>query len=245
MFPDATGTVITTGNPEDLETRFVKLKTLTAIGVKVGLETSPVTKSNVTIISFDKYTTLMLGSLKIINEYDTKDDRLNYGDARLQLTENFTLLGIVPPKARDIYTSGSADWLPPHCTSPFGNLAEASAECRYCAAGAECSHKNEILIPDVSGTVITTGNLAELPSIAVPFNTLRVAGKTLLLGDITLGTPAAELLTPNPQTFTHPAYLRSIEALDVTRQCDGFEVCWRVLTDAHGCSRMLTYADVC
>ena len=46
MFPDATGTV----------TRFVKLKTLTVIGVKVGLETSPVIKSNVTVISFDKYT---------------------------------------------------------------------------------------------------------------------------------------------------------------------------------------------
>ena len=100
MFPDATGTV----------TRFVKLKTITAIGVKVGLETSPVTKSNVTVISFDKYTTLMLGSLKIINEYDTTDDRLTL----LQLTKNFTSLGIVPPKARDIYTSGSADWLPPH-----------------------------------------------------------------------------------------------------------------------------------
>jgi hypothetical protein len=189
----------------------------------------------VTVISFDKYTTLMLGSLKIINEYDTKDDRFNYGEAHLQHAENFTSLGIVPPKARDIYTSGSADWLPPHCTSPFGNLAKASAECWYCAACADCSHKNEILIPDVSGTVITTGNLAELPSIAVPFNTLRVAGKTLLLGDITLGTPAPELLTPNPQTFTHPAYLRSMEALDVTRQCDGFEVCCRMQTDADEC----------
>ena len=83
--------------------------------------------------------------------------------------------------------------------------------------------------------MITTGNLDELPSIAVPFNTLRVAGKTLLLGDTTLVTPAPELLAPNPQTFTHPAYLRSIETLDLTRQCDGFEVCWH----------MLTYADVC
>ena len=212
-FPDATGVIITTGNPEDLIIKKMALRSLTLVGGEFGNGDSPALKSGTTVVTFDKYQTLMTGSMQLVNPCVTPEGE----NPCRPSTDVFTTFGIVsgatvgPARGRrpvrdDIYTDGSEDWVPDHCRTLDGT-AEMLEECRYCTAGAECEDKNEIYIPDVSGTVITTGNMDELPSVAIPYASFSAGGRTTLDGDVTLGTPAPALPSHN-QTFIHPDYLR-------------------------------------
>ena len=128
------------------------------------------------------------------------------------------------PRRRDIYTPGAPGYVPDMCRTLEG-LKEDLQECNYCTAGAECEDKNEILIPDVSGTVITTGNMDLLPALAIPYSSFSTGGTTTLRGDITFGTPAPDL-TSSQQSFVHPSYLRFSQPDWITRRrffCDEFE----------------------
>ena len=136
----------------------------------------------------------------------------------------FTKFGIVEPRRRDIYTPGAPGYVPDMCRTLEG-LKEDLEECNYCTAGAECEDKNEILIPDVSGTVITTGNMDLLPAMAIPYASFSTGGRSTLKGDITFGSPAPDL-TSSQQSFVHPHYLRFSQPDWITRRelfCDDYE----------------------
>jgi hypothetical protein len=219
-FPDATGVIITTGNPEDLIIDKMILRSLTVIGGEIGNFESPVLNSGITVLTFDKYQSLMSGDLQLVNSCVTPEGEV----ACIPSTEFFTSFGILQPVHRDIYTDGSENWLPEHCRTLDG-VKELMEECFYCTAGAECEDKNEIYIPDVSGTVITSSNMDSLPTMAIPFSSLSAGGTTLLKGDVTLGTPAPALPSFD-QTFIHPDYLRFSDSNWASKrgyECSQFE----------------------
>ena len=219
-FPDAVGVVITTGNPEDLVLKKMTLRALDFSGGEFGGSTSPITKSRVSIVTFDKYQSLMVGSMQLINDCENVE-----GTERCKPATNvYTKLGIMPTKRRDIYTPGDPAFVPAHCRELAGTQ-EILQECNYCTAGPECEDKNEILIPDITGTVITTGNMEQLPALAIPYSSYSAGGEVRLNGDITFGTPAPDL-TASQQSFRHPEYIRYSEPDWVTRRgyfCDEFE----------------------
>ena len=68
-FPDAIGVIITTGNPEDLILKKMTLRALDLVGGEIGAGTSPITKHKVTVVTFDKYQSLMVGDLQIVNDW--------------------------------------------------------------------------------------------------------------------------------------------------------------------------------
>ena len=231
-FPDATGVIITTGNPEDLIINKMILRSLTVMGGEFGNLNSPVLDSGITVVTFDKYQSLMSGNLQLVNPCVTPKGEA----ACIPSTEFFSSFGIlapvlppIPPSLppsphRDIYTDGSENWLPEHCRTLDG-VTELMEECFYCTAGAECEDKNEIYIPDVSGTVITSGNMDSLPTMAIPFSSFSAGGTTLLEGDVTLGTPAPALPSFD-QPFIHPDYLRFSDSNWASKrgyECSQFE----------------------
>ncbi|EKX42705.1 hypothetical protein GUITHDRAFT_111377 [Guillardia theta CCMP2712] len=207
-FPDATGIVITTGNPNDLVFTKISLLSLDLDADNyVGSLVSPLTDSGFTVISFDKYESVIVGKMQFAN-------RACQGSTCYPFPT--TALHIIPPTVKDLTTIGTADWIPELCRGK--GVQEQLEKCNYCTAGDECAYKRELLFPDASGTVITTGNMQNLPAVAIPYNALSVGANAAMEGDVTLGNPTPELVTPG-LLFKAPEYLR--ESRTVT--CDGFE----------------------
>ena len=219
-FPDAVGVVITTGNPEDLTLKQMTLRALDFVGGEFGAGTSPITNHQVTVVTFDKYQSLFVGSMQLANDCTVAPGQ----EFCMTDTSVYTKFGIVKPHRRDIWTPGDPAFVPAHCRVLEGTQ-EVLQECSYCTAGPECEDKNEILIPDISGTVITTGNMEELPAMAIPFSSFSAGGTVSLSGDVTFGSPAPDL-TASQQSFLHPEYLRYSEPDWITRRgyvCDQFQ----------------------
>jgi len=127
VFPDATGTVITTGNTDDLVFKSIKLE-----GLEVQIEANFGEPGSLTILNFG-------------------------ASSRVSGCFNF-----VAQEGDTAYTQMCA--LPP-------------------------TNQNHILLPDVSGVVLTTGNLLGLPAISIPDEHLFVGGDVSLEGAIELGNP--------------------------------------------------------
>ena len=129
VFPDATGTVITTGNTDDLVFKSINLE-----GLEVQQEANfgEPGSSEPTILNFGASSRISGCFNFIKNEGDTA----------------YTQMCAIPP-----------------------------------------TKNNVIELPDVSGIVLTTGNLLGLPAIAIPDEHMFVGGDVSLEGSIELGHP--------------------------------------------------------
>ena len=134
-FPDATGTVITSGNTDDLVFKSVALDGLTVEGpANFGAKgTDPQGNPTMTFFNFGS-NTRMTGCINFVNGDDVDEK---------------TQVCAVQP------TDG-----------------------------------NELTLPDVSGTVVTTGNLLGLPSLRIPTGNLQIGGNSSLEGSVKLGDAA-------------------------------------------------------
>ena len=130
-FPDATGTVITTGNIDDLVFKKISLGGLVLDGEAEFMNS--------------------IGNKAVINFRNT---------SRIAGCLNF---------AREM-------------NSEAGKLVTQLCEERP-------SQQNEILLPDASGVVLTTGNLLNLPSMRFNQSALSIGGDVSLEGDVQLGAP--------------------------------------------------------
>jgi hypothetical protein len=127
-----TGTVITTGNTEDIVFKNIQLEGLTIEGAAdLGFDNS-------------KYTYINFGSSSRITGCFNMfpGDRNNAGTERTQL-------------------------------------------CAIRQTG-----ENTLILPDVSGTVLTTGNLLNLPAMTIPTGHVFVGGNTSFEGALKLGDPS-------------------------------------------------------
>ena len=127
VFPDATGTVITTGNTDDLVFKSISLE-----GLEVQIEATFGEPGGQTILNFGASSRISGCFNFVANEGDVAYTQL--------------------------------------CSLP-------------------ATKSNLILLPDVSGVVLTTGNLMGLPAISIPDEHLFVGGDVSLEGAIELGHP--------------------------------------------------------
>ena len=167
------------GNADDLVLSVVKLLSLQAVGnTRIGFS-----EEELSFLAFDKYTSTIQGGMKFITPCVETDPLVPCQNQPYP----FTFLTTERPTRKDLETLGSPDWVPPSCRG--GGTQEALAECRWCSAGEECASKRELLLPDVSGTILTTGNLNDLPYLEISQGSISVGQNTSLLGDITFGVP--------------------------------------------------------
>lgn len=213
-FPEATGVVLTTGNIDSLALTDVQLEGLELdgpanfgrqnidddmrpkTGYPFGYYTQMVNGILIyrALTDFDPSTSTINGGLRMVSGYG--DPTLRYGTTLLQGTGQispFTLLDMAPHTP----FTGKVDDLPEnqqrYCVEsvPYEQYKTTSSLMDYDRLNPErCLMKREILLPDVTGDVITTGNLQKLPSMAVPREGLFMTGSQSsleIMGNLTLG----------------------------------------------------------
>lgn len=221
--PEANGTIITTGNVDDLILDVVKLEGLYLINwmnfghqYPVEQNSTPTTgepsgyrlKEDFDVwaahAEFDPVSSRVVGALRMIAGYGHPN--ITYPDLRPGRNRYNTRSGsAVPDPATVLHVEAPTLF---DSDQPLSSLPEYQQ--RYClesepyhfeedrsymqedhrSAPERCRFKREILLPDVSGTMLTTGNLLETPSIAIPRENLILASsesKLKVWGNITWG----------------------------------------------------------
>ena len=214
-FPEATGVVLTTGNIDSLTLTDVQLEGLDMDGpINFGVQNidsdkrpkmgypegfySEVVNGMViyrSLIDFDPPTSYVTGGFRMVAGYG--DPELRYGTTLLPGTGQVgpvTYLNAVPHTP---FEATTVEELPEYqqrfCveSKPYGPYKTMNSLMEEDTSNpSRCFQKREILLPDASGQIITTGNLQELPSMAVPRDGLFMegtAGKFEVFGNLTLG----------------------------------------------------------
>ena len=199
--PEANGTIITTGNVDDLILDVVKLEGLFLINYMnfgnqfpVEQNTTPTKgepsgyrlKQDFDVwaahAEFDPVSSRVVGALRMIAGYGHPN--ITYQDTRPGKSRFNTRSGsAVPDPATVLHLEAPTLF---DSDEPLSSLPQYQQ--RYCIESEayhheedraytqeahrvdpeRCRFKREILLPDVSGTILTTGNLLELPSMAIP-----------------------------------------------------------------------------
>ena len=240
-FPHANGTIITTGNVDDLKLDVVKLEALSLIGyMNFGNQFPQEQNSTPTSgyptgyrykeefdtwashAEFDPVSTRIVGGLRFVAGYGHPnltyyDDRQGF-DSSLEarfgaaLADPHTLFHIEAPTlfSDDEALSSLPQFQQRYCIDSEPYHYEADRNDFYQPIERtdpkRCRWKREILMPDCSGTLLTTGNLLETPSVAIPKENLMLSGaesKLKIWGNVTWGRRVNYTHDPFNHHFNH------------------------------------------
>jgi len=224
VFPAANGTIITTGNVDDLKLSYVRLEALSLInGMNFGnqvpqLQNSTPTSSYPTgyrlkpefglwgaHAEFDPVSTRIVGALRFVAGYGHPNE--TYYDTRPGFDPTVSMSGKAIGDPHSLFhieaptlfndnepLSSLPQFQHRYCmdSEPYHYEADRNdyEQPRQRKSKERCRWKREILMPDCSGTILTTGNLLETPSMAIPKEGLMLSGaesKLKIWGNMTWG----------------------------------------------------------
>ena len=221
--PEANGTIITTGNVDDLKLDKVKLEGLFLtsfmnFGHQFPLEQNTTPTSGgasgyrympefdlwASHSEFDPVSTRIAGGFQLVSGYGhpnfTYPDLRPGGNPLIERSgsaqpDPYTLFHIELPTLFDEEQAISSlpEYQQRYCVESepyhYENL-RSSQQYNQRENPARCRWKREILIPDATGTILTTGNLGQTPSMAIPKEDLMLVStesKLKIWGNVTWG----------------------------------------------------------
>jgi hypothetical protein len=224
VFPAANGTIITTGNVDDLKLSYVRLEALNLVnymnfgnqfpkhqnstptsGSPTGYRLKPEFGLWGAHAEFDPVSTRIVGALRFVAGYGHPN--VTYYDARPGFDPTVSMSGQATGDPHSLFHIEAPTLF--NDNEPLSSLPQFQH--RYCMdsepyhyeaarndfeqprqreSKERCRWKREILMPDCSGTILTTGNLLETPSMAIPKEGLMLSGaesKLKIWGNVTWG----------------------------------------------------------